>query len=164
MKKTKKREVVGQTHNLSNFEDEKIEIKAGELEMRNGVYFENSKNVVLTIEPKFKSIVISRCEGFVLNIRSCVSGIEIVGCKDVRVFVHERTPSISVDASQAVRVVLNEKNLECDIVSSKASELTIAYEKEDGNETKPFTVGEQFITKWNPKTSKFETAVYDKFL
>jgi hypothetical protein len=49
-------------------------------------------------------------------------------------------------------------------VSSKASQVTVAYEKIDGNESKAFTVGEQLITKWNAKSGKFESAIYDKFL
>ena len=49
-------------------------------------------------------------------------------------------------------------------MSSKASQVTVAYEKSDGNESKAFTVGEQLITKWNPTSGKFETAIYDKFL
>lgn len=48
------------------------------------------------------------------------------------------------------KVILNESNLACDIVSSKASQVTVAYEKGDGHESKPFLVGEQLITKWNP--------------
>lgn len=42
--------------------------------------------------------------------------------------------------------------------------MTVSYEKSDGNESKAFTVGEQLITKWNAKSGKFETAIYDKFL
>ncbi len=84
--------------------------------------------------------------------------------KNISVLVHERTPSISVDSSNTVKVVLNENHLECDIVSSKASQLTIAYEKGEGNESKPFTVGEQLITKWDANTKTFHTGVYDKFL
>ncbi len=84
--------------------------------------------------------------------------------KNITVLVHERTPSISVDASKAVKITLNENHLECDIVSSQASQLTIAYEKGDGNESKAFTVGEQLITKWDANTKTFHTGVYDKFL
>lgn len=54
--------------------------------------------------------------------------------------------------------------MDCDIVSSKASQVTVSYEKSDGNESKAFTVGEQLITKWNATSGKFETTIYDKFL
>lgn len=63
----------------------------------------------------------SKCEKVVLKIKSCVSGVEIVGSKDVTVIVGEKTPSISVDTSQIVKIILNEQNLDCDVVSSKAS-------------------------------------------
>jgi DNA-dependent RNA polymerase auxiliary subunit epsilon len=93
-----------------------------------------------------------------------VSGVEIVNCSNVTLVVHERTPSISIDSSHTVRITINEQHMECEIVSSKASQVTISYEKQDGNESKAFTVGEQLITKWNASKGKFETAIYDKFL
>jgi len=63
--------------------------------------------VTLKIEPKFKSIVVSKCQAVIIEVKSCISGVEVVGCKDVSIFVHEKTPSISIDNSQTVRLVLN---------------------------------------------------------
>jgi hypothetical protein len=63
--------------------------------------------VVITIDSKFKSIAITKCEKIIVKIKNCVSGVEIIGCKDVTVIVSERTPSISVDTSQVVKVILN---------------------------------------------------------
>lgn len=54
--------------------------------------------------------------------------------------------------------------MDCDIVSSKANELNIAYENSNGDESKDYLISDQLITKWNPKSKKFETSVYDKFL
>jgi len=63
------------------------------------------------VDAKFKSIVISKCEDVVLEMNSCISGIEVINCKRVRVYVHEKTPSISADTSESVAIVLNENNL-----------------------------------------------------
>ena len=52
-------------------------------------------------------MVINRCQDVVIEVQSCISGIEIVHSKNVRVFVHQKTPSISTDASEGVRIVLN---------------------------------------------------------
>ena len=123
--------------------------------MKHGVFVENSKGVIMKIDPKFKSIVINKCQDFTLIINTCVSGIEIVNSNNVTVVVHEKTPSISIDSSKVVKVSLNEANLACDIVSSHASQLTVSYEKQDGNESKVYMVGEQLITKWNATKGKF---------
>ena len=84
--------------------------------------------------------------------KSCISGIEVINCKKVRIYVHEKTPSISADTSEGVAIILNENNLECDIVSSKTSELTIAYRKADQSESKAVAVSSQIVTKWDPES------------
>jgi adenylyl cyclase-associated protein len=119
--------------NINAYENEKIVLTEEEAQMKHGIFIENSKNVTLKIEGKFKSIQVNKCESIVLLIKSCISGIEVMNCKDVQIFVKEKTPSVSVDKTERCRVILNENNLECDIVSSKASELNISYEKSDGN-------------------------------
>ena len=96
--------------------------------------------------------------------KSCISGVEVVNCKNVKIYVHEKTPSISADTSESVNIVLSEDNLQCDIVSSKTSELTVAYRKEDGSQSKAELVSSQLVTKWDPESKKFITKVYDKFL
>lgn len=107
--------------------------------MKHGIFFENSKNVQLKIDAKFKSIVMSRCEDIVLDIKGCISGVEVVSCKNVRIIVQQRTPSISADTSESVSIILNEENLECEIISSKTSEMSVAYMKGDGSESKAST-------------------------
>ena len=96
--------------------------------------------------------------------KSCISGVEVINCSNVRIYVHEKTPSISADTSQSVAVVLSEQNLECDIVSSKTSELTVAYRKADQSESKAVAVSSQLVTKWDADSKQFKTTVYDKFL
>lgn len=116
------------------------------------------------MDAKCKSIVISHCDNIEVQMTSCVSGVEIINSKNVKVHVREKTPSISADTSESVNIVLNEEHLECDIVSSKTSELTVAFSKGEGNESKAVLVSSQLLTKWDPSTKQFKTSVYDKFL
>ena len=76
--------------------------------MKHGIFFENCKSTHLKIDSKFKSIVINRCEDVILEMKACVSGVEVVHCKNVKIYVHDKTPSISADASESVNIVLNE--------------------------------------------------------
>ena len=149
---------------VANFEGENVELTPDEIQMKHGIFFENSKKTHLKVTAKFKSIVISRCEDVILEMKSCISGVEVINCKNVRIYVHDRTPSISADTSESVNIILNENNLECDIVSSKTSELTVAFRKEDGSESKAELVSSQLVTKWDATEKKFKTSVYDKFL
>ena len=149
---------------MMNFEDDKVELGASEIKMMTGIFFENCKRTHLKVDAKFKSIIISKCEEVILEMNSCISGVEVINCKGVRVYIHEKTPSISADASESVAVVLNEDNLECDIVSSKTTELTVSYRKSDKSESKAVPVSSQLVTKWDPESKQFKTSVYDKFL
>lgn len=132
--------------------------------MMTGIFFENCKRTHLKVDAKFKSIIINKCEEVILEMNSCISGVEVINCKNVRVYVHEKTPSISADSSESVAVVLNEDNLECDIVSSKTTELTVSYRQADKSESKAVPVSSQLVTKWDPESKTFKTSVYDKFL
>ena len=55
-----------------------------------------------------------------------------MNCHNVNLQIKDKSPSVSVDKCSKVRIILNEANLNCDIVSSKATELNITYIK-DGN-------------------------------
>ena len=67
--------MIGLNLTMSNFEDETIVIKAGELEMKHSIVLENSKNVRLIVETKIKSLMVNKCEGLTLQVLSCVSGV-----------------------------------------------------------------------------------------
>jgi hypothetical protein len=75
--------------------------------MKHGIFFENSTGVHLKVESKFKSMAVSKCNDIVIEMKSCISGIELVNCKNVKIYVKERTPSISVDTSESVNIILN---------------------------------------------------------
>lgn len=84
-----------------------------------------------------------------------------MNCESITIVVRGYSPSVSVDKCEKVRLILNEDNLACDIVTSKVTELTITYLKQNGDEAKDFVVSEQLVTKWNPNAKQFETKVYD---
>lgn len=69
-----------------------------------------------------------------------------------------------MDKCDRVSLLLNEINIDTDIVSCRAGELNVSFEKSNGEETKQQLISDQLITKWNTKINKFETKVYDKFL
>ena len=60
-------------------------------------------------------------------VHNCISGVEIMNSDNIKVQIVEKVPSISVDKSNKVSIILNGDHKECDIVSSKANELSICY-------------------------------------
>ena len=149
---------------IANFSQEKVVFSPGEIQMKHGAFIENCSDSAVIIEDKFKSLQMNKSKNVTLVVFNCVSGVDIMNCENVKIYIKGMVPSIAVDKCQKVRIILNEKNLGVDIVSSKVTELQIAYEKMDGNESKDHPVSEQLITKWNPASKKFETHIYDKFL
>lgn len=132
--------------------------------MKHGIFIENCSNCKIKIDSKFKSLQLNKCENITLSVKSCVSGVELMNSKNLTVVIKEKTPSVSVDKCDRVNLLLNEINIETDIVSCRASELNVSFEKSNGEESKPQLISDQLITKWNAHAQKFETKVYDKFL
>lgn len=95
--------------------------------MKHGVFVENCTDSVVMIEDKFKSIQMNKSKNMTIVVRSCISGVEIMNCENVQIYIKGLVPNISIDKCQKVRIVLNEQNLGVDIVSSKVSELNVAY-------------------------------------
>ena len=95
------------------------------------------------------------CNDVALIVNSCISGVEIMNGSDIIVFIKGNAPSVSVEKCKKVRVLLNEQNLGCDVVTSKVSEFSVSYKKENGDEAKDFVVSEQLITSWNPAKKNF---------
>lgn len=75
----------------------------------------------------------NKCKNVTLVVHNCVSGVDIMNCENINVHIKGLIPSLAVDKCQKVRIVLSDKHLDVDIVSSKVTELQIAYETADGN-------------------------------
>lgn len=128
--------------------------------MKHGVFIENCNNCKINVDSKSKSVQLSKCENVTLTVKGCVSGVEIMNSKNITVIIKEKSPSISVDKCERVNILLNDSNADMDIVSCRASELNVSV----GEDSKQHLISDQLITKWNPKSNRFETKVYDKFL
>lgn len=99
-----------------------------EAEMKNSFFVENCKNINLSIvKSKIKSIIISKCDKLKILVKDCVSGVEIMGAKNVELKVLGWCPSISVDSSQDVRIILHGENKNTDILSCKTSQLIVTH-------------------------------------
>lgn len=67
--------MVGQTCTLSNYENDEVVLKSDEIQMKHGIFIENSKHLHLKIDAKCKSVVINRCEDVTIELKSCISGV-----------------------------------------------------------------------------------------
>ena len=56
---------------------------------------------------KIKNVMVNKAEDLTLIVRDCVSGVEIMNSRNVRVHILGMSPSISIDKSDEIHVVLN---------------------------------------------------------
>ena len=48
--------------------------------------------------------------------------------ENIQIYVKGSSPSIAIDQCQKVRVILNDQNMNCEIISSKVTQLNLSYE------------------------------------
>lgn len=71
---------------LVNFSNEHlIEFKDEEIDMKQSLFIENCVNCGVLVKPKVKSIFLQKCEKLELVFESSVSGVDVVGCKRVKI-------------------------------------------------------------------------------
>lgn len=160
-KKSPKRNQIGVNWFLEHFEGEELTLASPDIKMNQGVVIENLNRCVVHIRDKCRSVVIGNSKEIELRVTNCVSGIEVMNCNTVYLYVLDKVPTISIDASENVKIILNRKNPDCEILSSKANALTVTSADDEGNERKEFPVTVQFLTKWNAGQGEFETTAYE---
>jgi len=64
--------------------------------MKNGIFIENCKDCVITIDSKFKSLSMNNSFGIILIVQSCVSGVEVMNGDNIQVYVKGHSPSVSI--------------------------------------------------------------------
>lgn len=89
--------------------------------MKHGLFIENCKDCVITIDDKFKSLQMNNSSSVILSVNTCVSGVEVMNGSDIQIFIRGQNPSISVDKCQKVKIILNEAFMNTDIVTSKVT-------------------------------------------
>ncbi|MEQ2267294.1 F-actin-capping protein subunit alpha [Xenotaenia resolanae] len=88
------------------------------------------------------------CKKMGLVFDDVVGIVEVINCKDVKVQVMGKIPTISINKTDGCHVYLSKDSLSCEIVSAKSSEMNILVPNKDGEFTE-LPVPEQFKTIWD---------------
>jgi adenylyl cyclase-associated protein len=119
--KVPKKELQGLNWLISNISNENVDLPAGQVQMKQGIFIENCKDCIISILDKFKSLQMNNCSNATLVVGSCVSGVEVMNGENLEIRVKGHSPSVSIDNCKKVRLVLNEDFMNTDIVTSKIS-------------------------------------------
>ncbi|XP_061737561.1 adenylyl cyclase-associated protein 1-like [Nerophis ophidion] len=117
-------------------------------ELKQVVYAFKCNKSTLTIKGKINSIILDNCKKMGLVFENVVGIVEIINCKDVKIQVLGKVPTISINKTDGCHVYLSKDSLQCEIVSAKSSEMNILIPQKDGDFTE-LPVPEQFKTVWD---------------
>uniref|UniRef100_A0A7N6AAV7 Adenylyl cyclase-associated protein n=1 Tax=Anabas testudineus TaxID=64144 RepID=A0A7N6AAV7_ANATE len=117
-------------------------------ELKQVVYAFKCNKSTLQVKGKINSITLDNCKKTGLVFDDVVGIVEIINCKDVKVQVLGKVPTISINKTDGCHVYLSKDSLECEIISAKSSEMNILVPKKDGEFTE-IPVPEQFKTVWD---------------
>lgn len=76
--------------------------------MNNNFFIEGCKNVKIDLsQNKMKALRLSKIEKATIEVKDCVSGVEIMSSKGVELRVLGWCPSINIDSCTDMKVILN---------------------------------------------------------
>uniref|UniRef100_UPI0037E7D47D adenylyl cyclase-associated protein 1 n=1 Tax=Semicossyphus pulcher TaxID=241346 RepID=UPI0037E7D47D len=119
-------------------------------ELKQVVYAYKCNKSTLQVKGKINSITVDNCKKTGLVFDDVVGIVEVINCKDVKIQVMGKVPTISINKTDGCHVYLSKDSLKCEIVSAKSSEMNILVPQEDGEFTE-LPVPEQFKTVWDGK-------------
>ncbi|XP_040908843.1 adenylyl cyclase-associated protein 1 [Toxotes jaculatrix] len=119
-----------------------------ETELKQVVYAFKCNKSTLQVKGKINSITIDNCKKMGLVFDDVVGIVEVINCKDVKVQVMGKVPTISINKTDGCHVYLSKDSLKCEIISAKSSEMNILVPNKDGEFTE-LPVPEQFKTIWD---------------
>ncbi|XP_034560472.1 adenylyl cyclase-associated protein 1 [Notolabrus celidotus] len=120
-------------------------------ELKQVVYAYKCNKSTLQVKGKINSIIVDNCKKMGLVFDDVVGIIEIINCKDVKVQVIGKVPTISINKTDGCHVYLSKDSMACEIVSAKSSEMNILVPQGDDGDFLEHAVPEQFKTVWDGK-------------
>ncbi|XP_035537805.1 adenylyl cyclase-associated protein 1 [Morone saxatilis] len=117
-------------------------------ELKQVVYAFKCNKSTLQVKGKINSITVDNCKKMGLVFDDVVGIIEVINCKDVKIQVMGKVPTISINKTDGCHVYLSKDSLSCEIVSAKSSEMNVLVPNKDGEFTE-IPVPEQFKTVWD---------------
>ncbi|XP_057683857.1 adenylyl cyclase-associated protein 1-like isoform X1 [Corythoichthys intestinalis] len=140
-------ELEGKKWKVENQEGEP-NLLISDTELKQVVYAYKCNNSTLQVKGKINSITIDNCKKMGLVFDDVVGIVDVINCKDVRVQVIGRVPTISINKTDGCHVYLSKDSLNCEIISAKSSEMNILVPNKEGEFTE-HPVPEQYKTVWD---------------
>ncbi|XP_005993962.1 adenylyl cyclase-associated protein 1 [Latimeria chalumnae] len=116
-------------------------------QLKQVVYAYKCLNSTLQVKGKINSITLDNCKKTGLVFDDVVGIVEVINCRDIKIQVLSKVPTISINKTDGCHVYLSKDSLSCEIISAKSSEMNVLVPKDD--DFSEFPIPEQFKTVWN---------------
>jgi adenylyl cyclase-associated protein len=143
---------------IENYDGETLSLD--EVDMKQSVCLINCRNTTVKLGAKVKSISVDGCERSSVVTKDVLSVVELVNSDRCQIQIQGKVMMVSVDKCNGFGLWLNKESLECEIVSSKSSEMNVTIPDPEGDEldTIELPIPEQFVTKVVGKKCKTEVS------
>ncbi|KRY39364.1 Adenylyl cyclase-associated protein 2, partial [Trichinella spiralis] len=132
---------------IENHVDNK-DIKIEITDMKQVMYIYRCENCVIVVKGKLNSIALDSCKKTSLVFDNIVSSLEIINCQKMQIQTMGTMPTLVLQKTDGCMVYLSKEALNCEVITSKTSEINLLIPTEDG-EFEERCVPEQFKTVWS---------------
>ncbi|XP_007906941.1 adenylyl cyclase-associated protein 1 [Callorhinchus milii] len=141
-------ELEGKKWKVENQENVK-DLVIGNTQLGHVVYIYKCAQSTVTVKGKINSIIVDNCKKLGLVFEDVVGIVEVINCRDVKIQVLGKVPTVSINKTDGCHTYLSKDSLNCEIISAKSSEMNILVPVND--DFIEHAVPEQFKTVWNGK-------------
>jgi len=133
-------------------------MEIADAEVKHSVYVYKCTDCVLQVKAKVNNIVLDDCKKVMLVFDTVVAGIETINCKSCKIQVTGKVATVTIDKCDGTQLILNHASLDAEVMSAKSSELNIVVPgKTEDDEYSEHPIPEQFVSKYDKATGKWET-------
>jgi len=112
------------------------------------IYIYRCSNSTVQVKGKVNAISVDDCSKTSIVFDSVLSSFEVVNCKSIYVQTLGSTKNISIDTTSGCQIFLSKDSLDCDIVTSKSSEMNVMIPgKTESDDMVELSIPEQYISK-----------------
>lgn len=122
-----------------------------DVSMNQSVHVFQCNDCMLTVKGKLNSIVLNACKKTCLVFDDLVSCVEFINCQSMQAQSMGKVPTVNVDKTDGLQLYLSKDSLNCEVITSKCSEINISIPKPNGDFVE-IPVPEQYKTTWNGKS------------
>jgi adenylyl cyclase-associated protein len=144
---------------IENYDgDNNVVMTEDEVEMKHCICIINCRNTTVKLGSRVKAITLDGCEKVNVLMKDVISVVELVNSDRSQIQVADgKVKMLAIDKCNGVQIFLNKESADCEIVTSKSSEMNVNIPDPDSTDPLDMIeipIPEQFVTTINGKKTK----------